>query len=162
MSVSDIWLDTPYACGLRRREPLQERGRLPGHLLAARPMIERAGLHVLLDLGAEGVAQTLGVLLGPAETFTEEELPAAHRHLIRAQPVGGESAEVALVSQNPPGLTETDHAEQAQYRSRTIGHSGQARHRPLPRSPTHENCHWCAAACESSAGWVPETKTIST
>ena len=93
-------------------------------------MVERTGLYVSLDLGTDGVAQALGVLLGPAEAPTEEEFSSTHRHLIRAQPIGGKTAQVALIDQHPPGLAPAYDAEQGQRRGRAIGHTRGHHQRP--------------------------------
>ena len=66
------------------RQQTQNRHRFPGYLFAARPLIEGAGLHVVLNFRSDGVAQALGVALGPAEAATEKQLVAAERNALGA------------------------------------------------------------------------------
>ncbi len=103
---------------------VQARNRLPLDLLAACPLIERSGLDVVLHLRADGVAQALGVLLGPAKAPTQEELAPTQRDAVGTQPIGREPAHVALVAQGSQGLSAADQAEQRQSGRRRVGDTG--------------------------------------
>ena len=81
------------------RDGVQARNRLPLDLLAACPLVEGSRLDIVLHLRADGVAQALGVLLGPAEAPAQEELAPTEWDAIGAQPIGREPAHVALVAQ---------------------------------------------------------------
>ena len=70
---------------------------------------DRADRAVPLNLGRM-VSRSRWVLLGPASRGQGRVL-STDRHLIRAQPVGGKTAQVALVGQHPPGLAPASDAE---------------------------------------------------
>ena len=74
----------PGADPEQARQQAQDRDRFPGDLLAACPLIERTRLDITLDLRPDGIAQALGVFLGPAETPPQKELTAAERNLARS------------------------------------------------------------------------------
>ena len=64
-----------------------------------------------------------------------EEFSLADRHLIRAQPVGRQSAQVTLIGQHPPGLTPADDAEQSQDAGRGIATPAAS---STPKEPTRQ------------------------
>ena len=64
---------------LRLRRALASKDRtesIPRPLPLSRPLVERARLNVTLNLGLQGIAQALGVLLGPAKAFAQKQLMA--------------------------------------------------------------------------------------
>jgi len=120
----------PGAAAQGRCEPLQDRPRLPGHLLATGPVVEPAGLDIALHLRAKGVAQALGVLLGPAKALAQKQPVSTYGDLVGPQAVGRQATQVALVAQHPPGLATPQDAECHQRGRGGVGHSGWHHQRP--------------------------------
>ena len=79
-------------------------------------------MHVTLHLRAQGIAQALGVLLGPAETPAQKQFAATERNLAGFDSIRGQPAHVALVAQHPPGLPAADHPEQSECCAGSEGH----------------------------------------
>ena len=78
--------------GVRRGQavqPAQHRRTLPGGFVSAHPARKCRVFEVGPYLGPQGIAQALGVFLGPAETSAEKEFAATQRDLVGAQLVGG-------------------------------------------------------------------------
>ena len=105
------------------RQQTQDRDGFPGDLLAACPLIEGTGLHIALDLRPDGIAQALGVFLGPTESAAQKELAPAERDLAGAQLIDRQPPHVALVAQHPPGLSAADQPQGKQHRTGTVGHA---------------------------------------
>jgi len=105
----------------QRGEEAQHQYGLPGDFLPARPLMKRTGLDVVLHLRADGIAQALGVFLGPAEATPQKELAAAHRDPAGRQRIDRQPAHVALIAQYPPGLPATDTSDPGQCCAGRVG-----------------------------------------
>ena len=104
------------------RDQAQAGNRFPGHFLPACPAVQSSRLDIALHLRADGVAQALGVLLGPAEALAQKQPAPTQRDAVGPQPIGREPTHIALVAQRPPGLASTDPTEQGENRRCRIGH----------------------------------------
>jgi len=120
----------PGAAAQRRGEPLEEWSRLPGDLFPPRPVVEPAGLDVALHLRPEGIAQALGVLLGPAKALSQKQPVSTHGDLVGTQAVGRQAAQVALVAQHQPGLAAAQDTERREHDRCGVGHTRWHHQRP--------------------------------
>ena len=103
------------------------------------------GLHIVLDLWANRIAQPLGMFLGPAKALAQEELPLAEGNLGLARNGKWGVCAYCAVAHDPPGLPPPDQPEHHQRSTCTIGHTrwhhqspgGQHRDRSSGKSHPH-------------------------